>query len=322
MKAVLQHLESKALYIGETDEPKLADGELLVRVKATALNRADLLQKRGQYPPPPGATAILGLEMAGVVEGPAGPWKKGDRVMALLPGGGYAERVRLPADMAMPIPDRLSFAEAASIPEVFLTAYLNLFKLGGLKAGRTALIHAGASGVGTAAIQLAKAAGCTVIVTAGSPAKREACLRLGADLAVDYREGPFLPAVMAFTENRGVDVILDFVGASYWEQNAASLALDGRLIIVGLLGGANVPDVNLGMLLSRRLQIIGTSLRTLSRERKAALTADFVNEILPRISTGEIRPIIDSEWDWSQVEEAHLYMEQNRNIGKIVMNIT
>lgn len=322
MNAVLQHPETKALYIGETYEPSPSYGELLVRVKATALNRADLLQKRGLYPPPPGATDILGLEMAGIVEEAAGPWKKGDRVMALLPGGGYAERVRLPADMAMPMPDNLSFTEAAAIPEVFLTAYLNLFKLGGLKAGQSVLIHAGASGVGTAAIQLAKAAGCNVIVTAGSPEKRDACSKLGADLAIDYREGPFLPVVMAHTEKRGVDVILDFVGASYWEQNVSALALDGKLIIVGTLGGAKVQDVNLSMLLSRRLQIIGTSLRTLPHERKAALTADFVKEVLPRIHSGEITPIIDSEWDWSKVEEAHRHMEENRNIGKIVLQVT
>lgn len=191
-----------------------------------------------------------------------------------------------------------------------------------MESGQTALIHAGASGVGTAAIQLAKAAGCSVIVTAGSPEKREACLQLGADLALDYREGPFFPDVMAYTQNHGVDVILDFVGASYWEQNISALALDGKLIIVGLLGGAKVQDVNLGLLLSRRLQIVGTSLRTLSHERKAALTAEFASEIRPRFSTGEIRPIIDSEWDWSRVEEAHLHMEQNRNIGKIVLHIT
>lgn len=322
MKAVLQQPETNRLYIGETDEPDLSYGELLIEVKATALNRADLLQKRGMYPPPPGASPLLGLEMSGTVLEGYGAWRPGDRVMALLPGGGYAERVRIPSGMAIPIPDGLSFAEAAAIPEVFLTAYLNLFRLGGLKPGHNVLVHAGASGVGTAAIQLAAATGCNIIATAGSPAKREACLKLGAMAAIDYKDGPFLQAVLDHTNGQGVDIIMDFVGASYWEQNIAALALDGKLIAIGLLGGAKVKEVNLGLLISRRLQIIGTSLRTLPLARKETLTAEFIERFSPLFANGAIRPIVDSEWDWSRAEEAHAYMESNRNIGKVVLNIS
>ncbi|WP_027094219.1 NAD(P)H-quinone oxidoreductase [Cohnella thermotolerans] len=322
MRAVLLDEKTKMLRIGETEEPDRSAGDVLVRVKATALNRADLLQRRGLYPPPPGASPILGLEMAGVVEEGSGPWKPGDRVMALLPGGGYAERVRIPAGMAMRIPDALSFEEAAAIPEVFLTAYLNLFRLGGLKSGQTALIHAGASGVGTAAIQLAREAGVRTIVTAGSQAKRDACLALGAGEAIDYKAGPFAPRVREATGGRGVDLILDFVGAPYWEQNLASLAIDGKLIIVGTMGGAKVPELDLGHLLARRLQIIGTALRTQPKERKEELTADFAAFALPRFASGKLKPIVDSVWDWNEVEAAHARMESNANIGKIVLRIT
>ncbi|MFF2887299.1 NAD(P)H-quinone oxidoreductase [Paenibacillus sp. NPDC057967] len=322
MRAIMQDSESNRLIVGEAAEPDPAYGELLIEVKATALNRADLLQKRGLYPPPPGASPILGLEMAGTVLEGSGSWQPGDRVMALLPGGGYAERVRIPAGMAMPIPQGLSYAQAAGIPEVFLTAYLNLFRLGGLQAGQSVLVHAGASGVGTAAIQLAKSAGCYVIATAGSAEKLDACLKLGADGAIDYKEGPFLPKVLDYTAGRGVDVIMDFVGASYWEQNLSALALDGKLILIGLLGGAKAKELNLSQLIARRLQLIGTSLRTLSPDRKEALTAEFAERFMPHLMSGAIFPVIDSEWDWNQAEEAHAYMESNRNTGKIILTVS
>lgn len=322
MRAIVQDYATNRLILGETVEPDATYGELLVEVKATALNRADLLQKRGLYPPPAGASPILGLEMAGTVLEGAGPWKPGDRVMALLPGGGYAKRVRIPAGMAMPIPQNLSYAQAAGIPEVFLTAYLNLFRLGGLEAGQSVLVHAGASGVGTAAIQLAKSAGCHVIATAGSAAKLDACLEMGADTAIDYKEGAFLPKVLDCTAGSGVDIIMDFVGASYWEQNLSALDLDGKLIVIGLLGGAKVQGLNLSQLIARRLQIIGTSLRTLSPDRKEALTAEFAERFLPQLASGAIYPVIDSEWDWNRAEEAHAYMESNRNIGKIILTVS
>ncbi|CAM3926752.1 NAD(P)H-quinone oxidoreductase [Cohnella lubricantis] len=321
MRAIVPLDSTNRFGVGETAEPDVAYGDLLVSVRATALNRADLLQKRGLYPPPPGASPILGLEMAGVVEEGAGPWKPGDRVMALLPGGGYAERARIPSGMAMRIPDTLSFEEAAAIPEVFLTAYLNLFQLGGLRDGQTALVHAGASGVGTAAIQLAREAGVRTLVTAGSQAKREACLALGADAAFDYRAGPFAPEVQRATGGRGVNVILDFVGASYWEQNLDSLAVDGKLIIVGTMGGTQVPGLDLGRLLARRLQVLGTALRSQPPEKKVSLTAAFADFALPRFASGRLKPIVDSVWDWADVEQAHAHMEANRNIGKIVLRV-
>jgi tumor protein p53-inducible protein 3 len=325
MKAVLVDEKTKRLYIGEAEEPVISDHELLVSVKATALNRADLLQKRGLYPPPKGASPILGLEMAGVVE-EAGEqvtgWKPGDRVFALLPGGGYAERVSIPAGMAIRIPDNFSFEEAAAIPEVFLTAYLNLFVLGGLKAGQTVLIHAGASGVGTAAIQLVKEAGATSIVTAGSEEKRQTCLDLGAAAAIDYKAGPFAPAVKEATGDKGVNIVLDFIGAPYWEQNLESLAMDGRLIIIGTMGGSKVADLDLFSLLGRRLQVIGTSLRSKSPDDKILLTEQFTDFAMARFADGRLKPVIDSVWDLENANDAHEYMEQNKNTGKIILRIS
>ncbi|MBN6186847.1 NAD(P)H-quinone oxidoreductase [Aneurinibacillus sp. BA2021] len=324
MKAVLVEKDSHRLFIGEADEPVLQDDELLVSVKATALNRADLLQKRGLYPPPKGASDIMGLEMAGVVEKVGRNvtgYKPGDRVCALLPGGGYAEKVTIPAQMAMPIPDHFSFTEAAAIPEVFLTAYVNLFWLGGFQKGQTVLVHAGASGVGTAAIQLIREAGGTSIITAGSEAKRKACLELGASVAIDYKAGPFEPEVKKATDDRGVNIILDFIGASYWEQNIACLAMDGRLILIGTMGGSKVENINLGLLLRRRLQVIGTALRSRSVEDKIKLTKEFVAFAMPKFADGRLRPIVDSVWAFNQVQEAHTYMENNQNIGKIVLQV-
>lgn len=325
MKAVLVDEKTKSLFIGEADEPRLPEDGLRVRVRATALNRADLLQRRGLYPPPPGESPILGLEMAGEVEeagkSASGGWKPGDRVFALLPGGGYAEQVCIPAGMAMRVPDSWTFEEAAAVPEAFLTAYLNLFELGGLKAGRTALIHAGASGVGTAAIQLARETEVKTIATAGSEAKRALCAQLGAARVIDYRAGDFSAEVMEETAGKGVDLILDSVGAPYWRQNLASLAMDGRLIILGTMGGSRVEDVDLGYLLRRRIRVIGTALRSQPKEEKIRLTERFAAFAMPGLRAGRIRPIIDSVWDWVKAAEAHAYMEQNLNAGKIVLRV-
>jgi tumor protein p53-inducible protein 3 len=323
MKAVLVDQDSR-LYIGEATKPKISDDEMLVKVKATALNRADLLQRRGHYPPPKGASPILGLEMSGVVEevgANAKGWKKGDRVNALLPGGGYAEYVTIPVGMAMRIPNAFSFEEAAAIPEVFLTAYLNMFLLGGLSEGQTVLIHAGASGVGTAAIQLAKEAKAMVIITAGSTDKRNFCLSLGADVAIDYKEGPFADKVKEATDGKGVNLILDFIGASYWEQNIGSLDADGKLVIIGMMGGSKVQDVDLGPFIMKRIQVIGTALRSKSVEQKIDLTQRFSEFAMPRFNDGRLRPIVDSVWNWEEVNEAHAIMEQNKNIGKIVLRV-
>lgn len=324
MKAILVDSDSKKLMLGQWEEPVISAGELLISVKATALNRADLLQKRGLYPPPAGASPLLGLEMAGVVEqvgtGVAG-WKPGDRVCALLPGGGYAELAVIPAEMAMRIPEGMSFEEAAAIPEAFLTAYLNTFMLGGMQAGYTVLVHAAASGVGTAAIQLIREAGATSIATAGSEEKRAVCLALGASQAIDYKAGPFAPIVREATGGKGVSLILDFVGASYWQQNIDSLAIDGRLVIIGTMGGGKVPNVDLGQLLMRRLQVIGTTLRTLPLERKIALTQQFAAFALPRFAEGRLKPVIDTVYGAADAEEAHARMEANLNTGKIVLRM-
>ncbi|MBO1005340.1 NAD(P)H-quinone oxidoreductase [Pseudogracilibacillus auburnensis] len=323
MKAILID-DNEKLYIGKTDKPIFKENELLVKVKATALNRADLLQKRGLYPPPEGASTILGLEMSGVVEEVGENvegWNKGDRVCALLPGGGYAEYVSIPAEMAIPIPDGLSFEEAAAIPEVFLTAYLNMFWLGKLEKDETVLIHAGASGVGTAAIQLARVVGAKIIVTAGTEEKRELCLSLGADVAIDYKDGPFAPKVKETTHGKGVNLILDFIGASYWEQNISSLATYGKLILIGTMGGSNVENVNLGKILFKKLQVIGTALRSQPIEKKIALTKDFRDFALSKFENSEVKPVIDSVWDWKDADEAHAHMEQNKNAGKIVLRV-
>lgn len=324
MKAILVDESSGKLFIGEADKPTIADDELLIHVKATALNRADLLQKRGLYPPPPGASDIIGLEMSGFVEevgANVDGWQIGDRVCALLPGGGYAQYVSIPADLAIPIPDQLTYEEGAAIAEVFLTAYLNMVELGGLKEGDNVLIHAGASGVGTAAIQLAREIGAQSIVTAGSKEKLELCRSLGANIGINYKEGPFAPTVKEVTDGKGVNLILDFVGAPYWEQNIDSLATDGKLVIIGTMGGNKIKNVDLLKILFKRLQVIGTALRSQPVEKKAALTKAFKEFALPRFEDGRLKPVIDSVWDWREVNEAHEVMEQNKNKGKIILQV-
>jgi tumor protein p53-inducible protein 3 len=326
LKAVLMSRfgSTDVLHIGETEDPIVGPGEVLVRVKATALNRADLLQRRGLYPPPKGASEILGLEMAGVVaalgEGVAS-LSVGDRVCGLLPGGGYAEYAVIPEGMVIKLPDTLSFEEGAAIPEAFLTAYLNLFVVGRLSPGQTVLVHAGASGVGTSAIQLIREAGATAIITAGSDEKIERCLSLGAKSGWNYHQGRFLPFVKEHTNERGVDLILDFVGEPYFEQNLRSLAVDGRLIVVGTMGGFKVNNLDLGYLLKNRLQIIGTALRSRSVSDKIQLTQALTAFALSHFAARRILPVIDTVFDWNEVVKAHEYMEANRNIGKIVLRI-
>lgn len=325
MKAILVAESSNQLYIGDAVKPIIGENELLIKVKATALNRADLLQKRGLYPPPKGASPILGLEVSGIVDTigtNVHGFKKGDRICALLPGGGYAEYAAIPAEMAIPIPDNITFEEAAGIPEVFLTAYLNLCWLGNLKQGETVLIHAGASGVGTAAIQLAREIGAKVIVTAGAEEKRNLCLSLGAHHAIDYKAGPFAPKVKDVTAELGVNLILDFIGGPYWDQNIDCLATDGKLVLIGTMGGSNINEVDLGKLLFKRLHVIGTALRSQPIEKKIQLTKDFINFTFEKLASGQIKPIIDSVWTWEQANEAHEHMEQNKNAGKIIMRVT
>ncbi len=326
MKAVLikEYGGTDQLTIGEYPTPAPTRDELLVKVKATALNRADILQREGKYPPPEGASPILGLEMAGVVEEvgkDSSGWRRGDRVCALLPGGGYAQYVTIPARMAIPIPGNLSFEEAAAVPEVFLTAYQALVWLGQIKADHHVLIHAGASGVGTAAIQLGRAYHAIPIITAGSAKKIDFCLQLGAKIAINYQDGEFASHVLEATHNQGVNVIVDYIGAPLWEQNIASAAIDGKIIFLAAMGGAKIPKFSLGPILRKRLRIIGTTLRSRSQEYKIRLTSDFVKDVLPLFANGQIKPIIDKVFPWQQVAEAHQRMERRENIGKIVLMI-
>lgn len=324
MRAILVNEETQALYIGYVDTPNIKENELLVRVHATALNRADLLQRRGQYPPPPGASNILGLEMAGEVVQVGNQvtnWKIGDKVFSLLSGGGYAEYVNVPAEMAMPIPESLSFESAAAIPEAFLTAYQALCFIGGLKAEHSVLIHAGASGVGTAAIQIASEMEARCFVTVGKEKKQKVCVSLGAEAAINYNNESFEAKIKQLTDGKGVDLILDCVGADYWQQNINSLALDGKLIIISAMSGGVVEKVNIYEILRRRLQIIGTTLRNRSLDYKIALTKEFAKFALPRFSDHCFVPVIDKVISWQEVEQGHKEMQENLNIGKIVLTI-
>ncbi|MEH7383407.1 NAD(P)H-quinone oxidoreductase [Bacillus sp. JJ1533] len=324
MKAILIKEGTKELFIGDHDAPVIGNDDLRVRVMATALNRADLLQRRGKYPPPLGESEILGLEIAGIVEETGknvSGIKQGDHIYALLPGGGYAEQARVPAGLAIPIPNGLTFEEATAIPEAFLTAYLNLFELGNMKKGDFILIHAAASGVGTAAVQLAREVGAIPIATAGSRKKLEVCQRLGAEYIINYREESFSERVREITSGKGVDIILDPVGASYWDENLESISQDGRWVVIGGMGGYEVEKLNLRTLMRKRVSLIGSTLRSRTLEDKIRLTDAFRNFAENRFGNGRLLPVIDRMFNWEQANEAHLYMEQNKNIGKIILKI-
>ena len=311
------------LELAEVPDPEPTPGQLLVRVFATALNRADLLQRQGLYPPPEGASEILGLEWAGEIacvgRGVQG-FEVGDRVFGLCAGGGYAELIAIDHRLAVPIPDVLSFDAAAAIPEAFYTAQETLFGLGELSSGESVLVHAGASGVGSAAIQLARMRGARVIATAGAEEKLVRCRELGAELAIGYRDSDFVEAVEAHLGRESVDVILDLVGAQYWERNLSLLTIGGRLLVVGLLGGAKI-EVNLGKILLRRLRILGMAMRGRPLEEKIEVTRRFEREILPRLETGDLVPVIDSVFPFEEVRDAHERMEANRNVGKIILRL-
>lgn len=321
MKAILVNAEQK-LYIGTYEKPECGPGQLLVRVHATAVNRADLLQKHGKYPVPEGASPILGLEMSGEIEeigeGVKG-WEVGNHVAALLNGGGYAEYVVISAEMAMRIPDQLTLTEAAAIPEVFLTAYLNMVMLGRLKAGERVLIHAAASGVGTAAIQIAKALGAYVIATTGTDEKCEVINRLGADVDINYRNQSFREETMRVTDGKGVNLILDPVGAAYWNDNMDVIGVDGRIILYGALGGSKVDELDIMPAMVKRIHIIASTLRGLPQQRKIELTSEFVKWAMPLLKSDQLQPVIDSVWEATEANEAHARMEANLNIGKMII---
>ncbi|OGI62656.1 MAG: NADPH:quinone oxidoreductase [Candidatus Muproteobacteria bacterium RBG_16_60_9] len=278
------------------------------------------MQRLGLYPRPPGASRRLGLEIVGEVVRPAGRWKKGERVMAVIAGGGYAQLATVPAAQAMPVPDAMSYEQAAALPEAYQTAYLNMFLLGKLKRGESVLVHAGASGVGTAAIQLARAAGARVLVTAGTDDKLAFCRDLGAEVLINYKKEKFSERVLAATDKRGVDLILDFIGASYWNDNLTALANYGRMTIIGFLGG-DKGELNLGLMMRKSLTVMSTTLRRTPADKKEELIkalGDFANA---RFKSGELKPIVDSVYPLERAADAHRHMESNRNIGKIVLKV-
>jgi|WetSurMetagenome_2_1015567.scaffolds.fasta_scaffold00881_16 NADPH:quinone reductase len=312
------------LVLDRVPKPPLKEGEVLVRVEACSVNRADLLQRRGLYPPPPGASAIMGLDFAGVVvetASGAGDWKPGDRVFGIVAGGGYGRYVAVTANHLVAIPKNLDFIGAAAAAEVFFTAFFNLFMEARTKAGETLLLHGGGSGVGTAAIQLARTLGVTAIITAGSSEKVERCLELGAAFGINYRTEDFAARALGFTGGRGVDVILDWIGAPYLGKHIEILKPRGRLVIIGLMGG-NKAEIALAPLLTKRLRIIGSVLRSQSGEEKAALAGAFTREVLPLLESGAVRPVIDRMYPVAAVEEAHQHMKENRHFGKIVLTWT
>ncbi len=310
--------------LGEAPMPVPGDGDVLIKIAATAVNRADTHQREGNYPPPPGDSEIMGLEASGVIEAVGSSvegWEVGDRVMTLLGGGGYAAYAKAPAGTLMRVPDGLDMVQAAAIPEVFLTAYLNIFREAGLKPSETLLMHGGASGVGTAAIQLAKVLGPSkVIVTVGSEDKAQACRDLGADHAVLYKNEDFAERVLALTDKRGADVILDHIGGGYFKQNTACLAVYGRLVIIGLLGGAKA-ELNIGRLMVKRQRVIGSVLRARSTAEKTALTQAFRDQALDHFVSGKLKPVIHEVMPLAKTADAHRMMEANANTGKIVLRV-
>ncbi len=325
MKAILQTKfgSSDTLFIGETEKPTLKPNEVLIEVHYAALNRADILQREGKYPPPKGESAILGLEAAGTISAvgkDVQEFEIGDRVMALLAGGGQAEYVAVDSRLVWKVPTELSLEQAAAIPEVFLTAYQALYFEGKTKAESTVLIHAGGSGVGTAAIQLAKAKGCKVLTTS-SKSKLNICTKLGADLAINYQTQDFAGEASKFTNEKGVNIILDFIGAPYFKQNLDSLTIDGTLMIISVMGGVKLENLNLYPILTKRLTVKGTTLRSRSIAYKNQLIQAFLNDFGAELENGKISPVIDSVFNWADIKEAHDYMEANKNKGKIVLKI-
>ncbi|NIX77933.1 NAD(P)H-quinone oxidoreductase [Microvirga terricola] len=313
----------EVLKVVERPVPQPKGGEILVRVRAAGVNRPDVLQRQGGYPPPPGAPDILGLEIAGEVAA-AGPdasrFKLGDTVMALIPGGGYAEYAVVHEANALPVPPGLSLEEAGAIPETYFTVWTNVFERGRLQPGETFLVHGGTSGIGTTAIQLAKAFGATVLATAGSPQKCDACLKLGADRAINHRETDFVAAVKEATGGKGADVILDMVGRDYIPRNYEAAAQDGRIVQIAFLKGSKV-EVDFRRLMLKRLTHTGSTLRARSVEEKAAIARALEEKVLPLLAQGRCRPVIDSVFTLEDVASAHTRMDGGEHIGKIVLRI-
>jgi len=301
------------------EKPQPAPGQLRVRVLAAGINRADIVQREGHYPPPKGASPVLGLEIAGIVDAVNGPsrFQEGDAVFGLVSGGGYAEYALIDSSAALPKPDLMSWAEAASLPEAWMTAWFNLVDIAAVQPGETVLIHAAASGVGAAAIQLASLLGARVIASAGSDDKRAYCRSLGAEVVIDSRQPGFAANLKA---QGGVDVVLDPVGAALFDDNIAVLKPDGRLVVIGIMGGSSA-TLNLGLLLVKRLRLLGSTLRSQPEAVKARLAAALEAEVLPALADGRARITLDSVYPLAAVADAHRYVEDNRNLGKVVLSL-
>jgi putative PIG3 family NAD(P)H quinone oxidoreductase len=325
MRAVVASEPGGPEVLTVTELPDLTPGpgEVLLEVAAAGLNRADLLQRMGYYPPPPGASEIIGMEVSGTIaalgDGVSG-WQVGDQVCALLAGGGYASQVVVPAGQVMPVPDGVSLVEAAALPEVVCTVWSNVFMVGGLRPHESFLVHGGAGGIGTMAIQLAHRLGSRVFTTAGTPEKRALCATLGADVVIDYREETFEDVIADHTEGRGVDVILDNMGAKYLARNVAALADSGRLVIIGLQGGTTA-ELDINALMRKRAAVIGTTLRSRPVEGKSAICASVVEHVWPLVAAGDVRPVIDVVLPLEQVADAHRRMEAGEHSGKILLSL-
>jgi putative PIG3 family NAD(P)H quinone oxidoreductase len=296
----------------------------VIDVAAAGVNRADLLQRQGHYPPPPGAPPYLGLECSGrisAVGDAVETWRVGDAVVALLTGGGYAERVAVPAVQVMPVPEGVSLVEAAALPEVACTVWSNLVMVAGLSEGESLLVHGGGSGIGTMAIQVAAWLGARSIVTCGSQRKMDACLALGADAAVNYRESDWVASALELTDGNGVDVLLDVIGAKYLDDNVRVLASGGRLVVIGLQGGAK-GELDLRRLMTKRASVHATTLRARPVEQKGAIVAAVVEHVWPAVAAGEVRPIVDRVLPWVEGAEAHRILERGDNIGKVLLRVS
>ena len=303
-------------------DPSPGGGEVLIRVAAAGVNRPDVMQRQGHYPPPPGATDIPGLEVAGTIEAvgaDSGNWRVGDTVCALVAGGGYATKCVAPAVQCLPVPASLDFVSAAAIPETFFTVWTNVFERAGLKTGESLLVHGGASGIGTTAIQLAAARGSRVFATAGSPEKCRACEGLGAERAINYRSEDFVEVVRELTGGRGVDVVLDIVGGSYVNRDLAALAMDGRVVVIGFMEGEPTATVDLRRILGRRLTITGSALRPRSVKEKGDIADALRREVWPLLERGVVKPIVDRTFPLPEAAAAHRLMESGEHLGKIVL---
>ncbi len=312
-----------AMQLATGPVPAPGEGEVLIRVAAAGVNRPDVQQRKGAYPPPPGASPHLGLEVAGEVAacGPGVSMPAGERLCGLANGGGYAEYCVVPAAQCLPWPKGYDAVRAAALPENFFTVWANLFDMGRLRAGETALVHGGSSGIGVTAIQLAHAWGAKVYATAGSAAKCEACVKLGADAAINYKEADFAASIKQFTNGAGVDVVLDMVGGPYAQQNLRCLRMDGRLVIIAFLGGPKVEQLDLTSVMIRRLTITGSTMRPRTAAQKGAIAQALLREVWPKLEDGSVAPVVHQVFPLAEAAAAHRLMESSEHIGKIMLSV-